>query len=109
MELVKVTNPQVTLVQPSTPSIDAVASTEPTECDSINGTITMTASGSNALQYSVDAGFSWQPAGNFTGLGAGNYLVAIRNIRRFLSSKWSNNYIDNTCCSDYYTSYTGGP
>ena len=78
------TGAPVTLTDKIQPTVDDVVSTDPTNCDTQNGTITVTASGNNIVEFSIDGGLNWQPTGNFTGLAAGSYNVAIR-------------YTDNTC------------
>lgn len=61
------------------PIFTNVASTNPTDCGINDGTITVTATGMMALQYSIDGGLTWQNSNTFTGLMAGTYNVFIRN------------------------------
>ena len=78
----------VILTVPNAPTITNVASTDPTNCGSTDGTITVTASGGTApLEYSINGGTSWfANGGSFTGLDASNnpYQIMVRNA-------------DNTC------------
>ncbi|NJN77362.1 MAG: hypothetical protein HC803_02755, partial [Saprospiraceae bacterium] len=75
-----VTYPNVTLVAPVAPVIATVVSTDQSDCNVVDGTITITASGSGALQYSINGGSTWQASDNFTGLAAGTYQIRVRNI-----------------------------
>ncbi|NJN78099.1 MAG: hypothetical protein HC803_06980, partial [Saprospiraceae bacterium] len=75
-----VTYPNVILVAPAAPSITAVASTNPTNCGVTDGTITITASGTGSLQYSINGGTTWQASDVFTGLAGGTYNITVRNI-----------------------------
>jgi len=57
----------------------AIASPE-SQCNINDGTITITANGVQPLEYSINGGNTFvQNGGNFTGLPAGSYLVAVRN------------------------------
>ncbi len=49
-----------------------------TSCGTSNGSITVVATGSGTVQYSID-GTNWQNNGNFTGLAIGNYTIRIRD------------------------------
>ena len=42
------------------------------------GTITVTASGTNPLEYSLDCGATWQTSNVFTGMSAGSYCIGMR-------------------------------
>ena len=72
------TGAPVTLTDKIQPTVDAVASTDPTDCSVTDGTITVTASGNNTIEYSIDGGLNWQSTGMFDNLAAGSYNVAIR-------------------------------
>ncbi|WP_276363155.1 PKD-like domain-containing protein [Daejeonella sp. H1SJ63] len=62
------------------PIISAAIATNETICNIKDGTITITASGTQPLEYSVDGGNTFvQNGGNFTGLEAGSYPVVVRN------------------------------
>ena len=47
---------------------------------SSDGEITVTASGTSALQYSKDNGVTYQISNVFIGLGAGTYQIKVRNV-----------------------------
>lgn len=62
------------------PSITSVAAVNPTCNGSTNGTITVTATGGNgALQYSNNAGATWQASNVFSNLGAGFYNIWVKD------------------------------
>ncbi|NJN77265.1 MAG: hypothetical protein HC803_02175, partial [Saprospiraceae bacterium] len=75
-----VTGSIITLVAPTVPVIANVASTNITDCGSTNGTITITASGSGSLEYSINGGTTYQPSNVFSNLAAGTYQIRVRNI-----------------------------
>ena len=82
------TNPTTTvLTAPLGITINNVAKTNPTACTAIDGTITVTATASLGVQYSID-NIHWQTSNNFTGLAAGAYTVFVRNN-------------DGTCATPY--------
>ncbi|NJN77765.1 MAG: hypothetical protein HC803_05070, partial [Saprospiraceae bacterium] len=74
------TYPTVTLVAPVAPVITAVVDADPSNCGVFDGTITITASGTGSLQYSINGGTSWQASDVFTGLAGGTYQIRVRNI-----------------------------
>ncbi len=59
------------------PTIDDVSAKNPTECNTATGEILLTASGSNALIYSIDDGTTWSPSPSFTDLNEGVYDIRI--------------------------------
>ena len=59
------------------PVVTAPAVTQPT-CATPTGTIAVNATGSGALEHSVDNGSSWQASGTFTGLAPGSYDIKVR-------------------------------
>ena len=61
--------------------ITNVASSNPTDCNVIDGAITITATGTGSLQYSIDGGTNWQLNNTFSGLAAGTYNVFVRNTK----------------------------
>lgn len=70
---------QASLANTSSPTIDNVATTQPT-CGASDGEINITASGGAApLQYSVDGGTTFQTANVFTGLATGPYPVVVED------------------------------
>ncbi len=66
----------VTLVDPVLPVINGVDTTAPT-CGEENGSITIDASGSEPLQYSIDNGVTFQASNTFTDLAADSYTVIV--------------------------------
>ena len=75
-----------------TPSIGDVQFTEPTNCPDLdNGTITITASSANDLEYSIDHGNTFQSSGNFTNLVAAVYNVVIRDKESQCEVTYNNN------------------
>ncbi|NRA11696.1 MAG: T9SS type A sorting domain-containing protein, partial [Crocinitomicaceae bacterium] len=69
----------VTLANVAAPSITNVSVTDPT-CGTVNGDITITASGgTGALQYSIDNGVTFQAGNNFTGLGPATYDIVVED------------------------------
>ncbi len=69
-----------TLTAPNAPQILNVLDFDPTFCDVPNGSITISANGGIApLQYSIDAGQTWQVQNVFQLLGSGNYQIRVRN------------------------------
>ncbi len=85
-------NPVTILAAPAPPSLDPPVVTQPT-CASPLGAISVNASGSGALEYSIDNGSSWQASQTFANLGPGEYQIVVR-----LQS-------DPTCM----TAYAGNP
>ena len=62
-------------------TVSSVASGDPTNCIDENGTIIITAEGLNvnlALEYSIDAGATYQASNFFGELSAGSYNVVVR-------------------------------
>lgn len=66
----------VELVTPPSPEITAVEVVPPS-CGGTDGAITITATSSGPLQYSVDGGLTFQEASSFTGLASGSYAVVV--------------------------------
>ena len=63
------------------PSIISEIPTDATACGVNDGTIIITASGGTApLLYSIDGGANFFGSGGFTGLGTGNYDIAISDV-----------------------------
>ena len=71
-----VTGPGVVIQAPAAPSITDVSSTDQTDCEVLDGTITVTAVGTN-LEYSIGAGF--QSSNTFSALAEGTYTVTVRD------------------------------
>ena len=83
-------SPSINLIDKVQPVISTIASTDPTECGTSNGTITVTASGAS-IEYSIDGGTNWQPTGNFTSLGAGTYNIFVRNTDLSCNTPYASN------------------
>ncbi|MDP3468597.1 MAG: PKD-like domain-containing protein [Daejeonella sp.] len=67
------------IVQPL-PVITAALATNETACNLSNGIITITAVGTQPLEYSINGGITFvQNGGNFTGVRAGSYSVVVKN------------------------------
>jgi len=62
----------------NTPTIEEVNSSNPTDCDVSDGSISITASGDGALEYSIDGGTTWQGFNTFLNLPAATYQVQVR-------------------------------
>ena len=77
----QVNSSTITLTAPAAPSIVNVSETHPTDCDSLNGTIVITATGGQgSYEYSVDSGATYQASNTFNGLASGDYFVFVRNL-----------------------------
>jgi len=61
------------------PSITSVVVTDPTCAGGVNGDITITATGTPTLQYSIDNGVTFQAGNNFAGLGAAVYNIVVED------------------------------
>jgi hypothetical protein len=72
-------NNSIVLTAPTLPTITNVNSINPSSCSANNGLITITATGSVALEYSIDGGATWQNTNTFTGLPCGTYLISVRH------------------------------
>ena len=69
----------IVLTSPSAPFFGSVVKTNPTACGVSDGKITITGvGGTGSYEYSIN-GVNFFPSGNFIGLAAGNYPIAIRN------------------------------
>ncbi len=63
------------------PTIDNIATVDPTCNGDTDGSITITASGGvTPYQYSIDNGATFQVSNNFTGLGAGTYDIVVEDV-----------------------------
>ena len=61
------------------PVITVVVTTDPLCAGSLDGDITITATGAATLQYSIDNGVTFQVGNNFAGLGANVYNVIVED------------------------------
>ena len=77
---------------PCTAMISEVMAMDRSDCEAIDGSIQIEASG-NALEYSIDGGSSFSPTASFSGLVEGTYEVVVREM-------------GDTTCS---VSYVGNP
>jgi len=69
-----------TLSAPPFPQILDIQSTDPSDCDVKNGNISVFAQGGiSPLQYSIDAGQTWQVSNTFQFLGSGIFQIRVRN------------------------------
>ena len=75
----EVTGSNATITDPVAPEIVNFDFSNDTRCDTDNGTITIFATGTGNLDYSIDGGLTWSSDNVFSDLGAGNYPTAIRN------------------------------
>ena len=72
-------SPPVEIVAPERPFIINTASTSPSACNLMDGSIMVTAGGGEGmLMYTLNDGTP-QTSGNFTGLGNGEYTVSVTN------------------------------
>ena len=73
------TTDYITIVVGTPPTIDNVATTDPT-CAGNDGTIVITASGgTGAIQYSIDNGVTFQASNTFNGLADATYNIVIED------------------------------
>lgn len=84
------------------PIVTGTAGTNPYGCTSYNGSITVYAevaagqANPTQWQYSINGGTAWRSSNTFTGLGPGNYNVAVRNV----SNGCGDSYDDNPVILD---------
>ena len=75
----EVSYPDIILTAPTSPTINSIAGTDPTDCGLTDGTITISAHHpSQPLEYSIDGGVSWQSSNIFINLSGGTYNVRVR-------------------------------
>ena len=68
------------------PNITAIDPVQPTNCEA-NGQIAITAEGGQGpLKYSIDNGTTFQDAGQFSDLGAGNFTIVVANQNEVCST-----------------------
>jgi len=77
----------------STPtcSINNVTNSPETDCNATDGSITVDASSSTSLEYSLDNGVTFQTSNQFTGLSAGSYNIVIRTPGGACTQAYSGN------------------
>jgi len=66
-----------TLVAPESPSITEVVSNDPTDCSLSDGTLVITATGTD-LEYSINGGTDFFATNSFSDLAAGTYDIVVR-------------------------------
>ena len=70
---------EITLTIPDTPIIDSVDTTDPTDCDASDGTITVNSTNATGMNFSIDGGTTWQSSNIFVNLAPGDYDVVMMN------------------------------
>lgn len=90
--------------------IQSVVHTQPTNCATYNGTITIQASGPPNLIYSVDGGLTFQPSPLFTNLGPGYYQAVVANNNGNCASTGAGFLLSpqTSCIDTVYITTTGG-
>ena len=81
----------VLLEQPAVPVISNVSSTNPSGCGVNDGSITIEASGSGPLEFSILGGGLWSSTNSFFNLGEGQYTVVVRLAGSNCSANFPNN------------------
>lgn len=67
--------------QPCTlPTINSVVVTQPPDCNNQTGSITINASGTGTLEYSIDNGVTWQAGNTFANVAPAIYNIVVRFI-----------------------------
>jgi hypothetical protein len=74
----KTLTPNVSITSPNGPVITQIDQTADNECDSDDGTITITATGSGTLMYSRN-GTTFQESNVFSSLRAGTYSITVKD------------------------------
>jgi gliding motility-associated-like protein len=70
---------EVILTAADAPVIDQIQTTAPQCAGDANGSVTVEATGTGTLEYSIDGGVNFQPSGAFIDLPAGVYTVVVRD------------------------------
>ena len=73
------TYPDVTITDKIAPTILAVNTSDPSDCDQNDGSITILVSAAGAVEFSLD-GTNWQTSNLFVNLSGGTYTPRVRNI-----------------------------
>ena len=74
----------VVISEPNPPVINVAEASDPSVCGGLDGEITIAAIGSG-LEYSID-GQTYQSDSVFENLGAGSYLISVRNVNGCITS-----------------------
>lgn len=67
------------LFNPPLPTIDSVTDVDPSCAGNADGSITISASGGGALEYSIDEGAFYQASGSFVSLPANQYIIWVQD------------------------------
>ena len=88
--------PPVTLVKPAAPVFTDVQTTNPSDCGVNDGTVSIIATGADALEYGLSNGLMtvWQSSNNFINLPAGIYDVYVRNAGNTCETAYALNSIE---------------
>ena len=70
----------ITLIAPDEPLIDDIVVTNPSGCGTNDASITIQATGTETLEYTIDDGANWSTNNAFTNLTPGTYLPGVRNV-----------------------------
>ncbi|MBN2273598.1 MAG: immunoglobulin domain-containing protein, partial [Bacteroidales bacterium] len=89
---VRTLDPGLTITEPGQLNAN-LNSTNVTCYNKSDGTIIISSpsGGSGSYQYTINGGISWQPSGNYTGLGPGTYNVQIRDAAAITCFRVLNN------------------
>ena len=108
----------VTVTVNQRPTVNAPTVVQPT-CATPTGTITVNATGSGTLEYSIDGGANWFATNVFSGLAPGNYYISVRpQSAPSCTSDYSGNPVvlvaatnccTSTCSNNNPTLYFGYP
>jgi hypothetical protein len=83
-------------------TITSVVPTQPNSCATVNGSITINATSTSPLEYSINNGASWQTNNTFNNLGQNNYNIKIRIQGQNCETVFNNNpivFVNPTCPS----------
>ena len=86
------------------PVITNVTTVPASDCGVNNGSITITASGSGTLQYSIDSGTTWQGSNVFSNLQRGSYRVMVKYLTGTCGAVYENPVVVD---GPQYPSFTG--
>lgn len=75
----------------ATPTINNVSAIDVDNCETTNGIIEIAATGSANLEYSINNGTEWFPRARFTGLGAGDYNILVREVNGTCMATYAQN------------------
>ncbi len=78
----------------------SVSPTDPTDCDSKNGQITITATGTG-LEYSIDSGNTFVANNIFSSLDTGTYVVYVRGASPSCQEAYNSNPVEIACVTSF--------